>query len=134
MNETNEYAQKALGVLIEQAKTKAEIASCSKLIGDSLESCRVKNQTENSNFDPHLFEAYKQIIIEDDWGDAETVYRTNEQSAQFLKDCPYCLAAHRAVQDRKKWKKRLATLRGAATKIGLAGLAKESENVHILNK
>lgn len=121
-------AQKALDVLIEQAKAKAEIASCSKLIGDSLESCRNKNQGENNfNFEPHLFEAYKQTVIEDDWGDPEGHYRTSEESAEFLKDCQYCLAAHHAVQERKKWKKKLATLRGTATKIGLAALAKEMQ-------
>jgi len=117
----NDYAQNALKVLIEQAGAKEMIACLSKEIGDSLESCRKQNQTEgNYDFDPHLFSAYKPVVIEDDWGDADTHYRTSEEVIEFLHDCPHCLAAHHAVQERKKWKKKLATLRGTATKIGLA--------------
>ena len=117
----NDYAQNALNVLIEQAGAKEMIECLSKEIGDSFESCRKQNQTEgNYNFDPHLFSAYKPVVIEDDWGDADTHYRTNEEVIEFLHDCPHCLAAHKALQERKKWKKKLATLRGTATKIGLA--------------
>lgn len=116
-----DYAQKALTVLVEQVKAKDMIAYLSQKIGENLESCRKQNQTENNfNFDPHLFDAYKPVVIEDDCGDAETHYRTNEEVIEFLHSCPCCVAAHHAVQDRKKWKKKLATLRGTATKIGLA--------------
>ncbi len=117
----NDYSKKALTVLVEQVKAKDMIAYFSQKIGNSLELCRKQNQAEgNYDFDPHLFHAYKPIVIEDDWGDADTHYRTNDELIRFLDVCPHCLAAHHAVQDRKKWKKKLATLRGTATKIGLA--------------
>ena len=121
-------AQKALEILIQQANAKNVIKSLSKKIGDNLELCRNKNQGENNfNFEPHLFEAYKPIVIEDDWGDADTHYRTNDESIKFLEICQFCLTAHHSVQDRKKWKKKLATLRGTATKLGMSALSKENQ-------
>lgn len=41
-------------------------------------------------------------------------------SSAELSSNPLQLPSHKAVQERKKWKKKLATLRGTATKIGLA--------------
>lgn len=124
----SDKAQKALEILIQQANAKQVIQELSKKIGDNLESCRNKNQGEgNYDFDPHLFDAYKPIVIEDDWGDADTHYRTNDESITFLEICSFCLTAHHAVQDRKKWKKKLATLRGTATKIGMSELKERSK-------
>lgn len=116
-----DYAQKALAVLVDQVKAKDMITYFSQKISENLESCRKQNQTEgNYDFDPHLFSAYKPVVAEDDYCDAHIYYRTNEEIIEFLELCPCCVAAHHAVQDRKKWKKKLATLRGTATKIGLA--------------
>lgn len=130
-----DYAQKALAVLVDQVKAKEMIAYFSEKIGDNLESCRKQNQAEgNYDFDPHLYSAYKPIIIEDDWGDADTYYRTSEEVIEVLQLCPCCVAAHHAVQDRKKWKKKLATLRGTATKIGIAAHKQELDYMGLQNK
>lgn len=125
----SDLEKKALQVLLDQAKAKRQISACSETIGDNLESCRAKNQTENSNFDPHLFEAYKPIeveIVHSYYEGVEKVWRSDEDVLKFLENCPYCTNAHNAVQERKKWKKKLASLRGTATKIGLAAM-KESK-------
>jgi hypothetical protein len=119
-----DYAQKALNVLIEQVNAKKMITSFSNIIGDNLEVCRRRNENQdNGAFDPHLFEAYTPEVTVDEFY-PETVYRSSEEVVEFLQDCPNCLAAHHAVQDRKKWKKKLATLRGMATKIGMNASAK----------
>jgi hypothetical protein len=111
-----DYAQKALTVLVEQVKAKDMIAYFSQKIGEGLAACLNENEDEyNHPYETHLSQAY--AVFKDEYG---THYCDEEEKEAILKLCPHCLAAHNAVQERKKWKKKLATLRGTATKIGLA--------------
>lgn len=114
---------RALAACRDLVATKTEVESLGHLIGDALGRCFTdwyKAQPEWSNptgHEPHLKAAYAPIIYE---FEDETCYRDEAAIVAMLADCPHCLAAHKAIQERKVARRKLGAARRAVTIIGRA--------------
>ncbi len=126
MTDSKEYwaMRKALAACRESAAATKEIKRLSNVIGDSLSACNVAFIQLHGDFTQtvwrlHIERAYEfEVIEETQYTSGVRDYKTPEEQMEILAECSHCLAAHNAIQDRKKAKKRLANARRAITIIG----------------
>lgn len=110
---------RALAACRELLAARKEVERISHLIGDNLNACPLmKDPIEYGPKGPvtHLAMAYASEDIENDHGHGGTHKEWNNQ--HLLDDCPHCLAAHNAIQERKLARRRLGAARRAITLIG----------------
>ena len=119
--------QRALAACRELVAATAEVKRLSCLIGESLNACPMMNDPiEYGPKGPitHLSRAYASEEVEYDrgYGDGGCDYRKEWldecDKREILAECPHCLAAHNAIQERKVARKRLGAARRAVTMIG----------------
>ncbi|MES2262139.1 MAG: hypothetical protein V4724_26765 [Pseudomonadota bacterium] len=110
--------QRAIAACRALFSAKAEVDRLSRRIGESLNACPMMQDIEYGPNGPitHLSLAYAAEDVENDHGWGGTHKEWNNQ--HLLDDCPHCLAAHNAIQERKLAKKRLGVARRAVTMIG----------------
>lgn len=91
--------------ILELAKTRAAVESLSRSIGDSLGACFDAQVAinENATIVHHLEDAYKMTRDSDGYGTTEVYFDNHDgdAGAYLAAICPYCLAAHNAIQERK---------------------------------
>jgi hypothetical protein len=114
--------QRAVSACRELVAAKAEVKRLSRLIGEGLNACpMMKDPIEYGPKGPitHLSMAYaaEEVENDDDWGPSTHKEWNNQH---LLSDCPHCMAAHLAIQERKVARKRLGMARRAVTMIGRA--------------
>ena len=102
--------EKALAACIEYVAASREIKRLKGVLQSSLAACE--------DHGSHLSAAYAKSEDEDDWGDMEIAYLGPAEQMEVLEACPHCLAAHNAVQDRKKARQRFGSAKRAITRIG----------------
>lgn len=113
--------QKALAACRELVAAQGVVKAISKRIGDHLSACEGTNMDEAAieRGDPrtHLAQAYEPETVEND-----SYPGTHKEwnNLYLLDDCPHCLAAHHAIQERKLAKKRLGAARRVVSLIGRA--------------
>lgn len=116
--------EKALAACIEMVAAKNEVKRLTKMIGESLEGCFNEWNKENSHashdHETHLKMAYAFEDVERDGGGCgmKRVWLDDDEKMEIISECPHCLAAHNAIQDRKKARKRLGNARRNITMIG----------------
>lgn len=119
--------QRAVAACRELVAATAEVKRLSCLIGESLNACPMMNDPiEYGPKGPitHLSRAYASEEVEYDrgYGDGGCDYRKEWldecDKREILAECPHCLAAHNAIQERKVARKRLGAARRAVTMIG----------------
>jgi hypothetical protein len=104
---------KALAACVEVAAAAKEVKRFAPLIGEAIACC----ETSGS----HLTDAYAFVeIAETDYSEGGRQYLTPEEQMAVLAACPHCLAAHNAIQERKKARRRLSNARRQITMIGRA--------------
>lgn len=111
--------QRALAACRELVAATAEVSRLSRVIGENLGACPLI--TDPIEYGPkgpvtHLSMAYAAEEIEDDseWGGTHKEWN----SQHLLNDCPHCMAAHLAVQERKQARQRLGKAKRAVTILG----------------
>lgn len=114
-------AEKALVACAQYAKLNSEIKALSSLIGDCLGAC-LSAQIVSGNggkVESHLSTAYTFEYTEGDFEYSDgRRYLTEEEQLEVLAECPHCMTAHKAVQDRKKARKAFGAAKRSITKIG----------------
>lgn len=109
---------RAVAACRELFSAKAEVDRISCVIGESLNACPLMK--DPIDFGPkgpitHLTMAYAAEDVENDnWPGTHKEWN----SQHLLDDCPHCMAAHRAIQERKIARRRLGIARRAVTMIG----------------
>lgn len=117
---SNQLAVRALAACASHVRAKNEIKRLTELIGTSLSACFFEHQREhpNTEYVSHLQQAYEFDVDEY----VGRTYLDEADQLELLSDCPHCLAAHHAIQERKKAKKSLGAARRTITMIGKSAL------------
>lgn len=116
-------AEKALTACGAIVAAKDEVKRLTKSIGDHLSACLLVNSPligqDGVAWETHLAKAYWYWVDEEtQYTEGRRVYFDDDEQIEILADCPHCMAAHIAIQDRKKAKLRLANARRSVTLIG----------------
>lgn len=105
-------AEKAVAACIAYAKAQAEVRRLSNEIGDALSACHSAYVAKHPDdwtapmWESHLKQAYAYEEIEEtQYTGGRRDYLTSEEQAEVLAECPHCLAAHKAIQQRKTARK-----------------------------
>lgn len=116
--------QCALAACRELVAAAGEVKRISKVIGDSLSACpMMKDPVEFNDRGPatHLSQAYASENVENDSGHGmHKEWMEPSDALKIISACPHCLAAHKAIQERKVARRRLGAARRAVTMIGRA--------------
>lgn len=121
-------AEKAIAACIAYARAGADVARLTKVIGEALNACAtahlekyagcVTNGEYPPEWESHLKQAYEFEEDDDYFGDSRRVYMDAEEQAEFLAQCPHCLAAHTAIQQRKEARKKFGAAKRYVGSIG----------------
>ena len=118
---------RALAACREVVAAKADVARTSRLIGEALSACHeawLKERSGSISFDynsyeSHLARAYAAEEVESDYDyGTHKEWLSEADKLEIFAECPHCMAAHNAVQQRKLARKRLGLARRAVTLIG----------------
>lgn len=116
----------ALVAVRELVSRTADVKRLTTVIGESIAGCVDAWQQKHcdgdgnhwnpggAQYESHLKAAYE--FDEDDEGDR--AYLTPAEQIELLAECPHCLAAHHAIQERKVARRKLGAARRAITMIG----------------
>jgi len=118
---------RALAACRELVSATGEVKRLTRIIGDGVRACLAEfAKADPGNFTaqhaPHLAAAYAHIVIEEatQYDSGEVGYLPLSDQLEILAECPFCLSAHNAIQERKVARKRLGAARRAVTMIGRA--------------
>lgn len=111
----NDQAQSALAACQDYVHWKAVIKKLSSDIGAHLHLCQTNEAKEWGPVnETHLSKAYRPEHIND-----ETIYMAPDEIIEFLREaCPHCLAAHKAIQERKAAKQKLGAAKRWISRVG----------------
>ena len=117
-------AEKALAACKEYDRLMTEIRKNTKTIGDGLDHCTRMAPVPSAPFLKELPEGVKSHVQEvfagyvgGDW-EPEHRHYTEAKAMEMVKDCPGCLRAYKAVQERKANKKKLGAIKRTIRAIG----------------
>lgn len=115
--------EKALAACIEYVAAGAEIKRLGAAIGDALCRCHEtfasQQGTQWMAYKSHLEAAYASEENEEtQYSEGRKIYLGPADQMEILGACPHCLAAHNAIQDRKKARQRLGNAKRNITRIG----------------
>lgn len=116
---------KALAACVEYVQANLEIKRLKNLISYALGDCceawhEANKDAVHGAYFSHLSQAYAPAIVSYGPDDLDQIFKTPEEQAELLQACPHCLAAHNAIQERKKQRQRLGIAKRQITNIGRA--------------
>lgn len=110
----NDQAQSALAACRDYVHWKAVIKKLSSDIGGHLYSCAKSRGNFHPSSETHLAEAYRP-----DHNEYSTTYMTGKEIEEYLGEtCQHCLAAHKAIQERKAAKQKLGAAKRWISRVG----------------
>lgn len=109
--------EKALDLVTRYSELTREIKACTAGIKYRLSECPLQSQTTVDGKDGHhLFKWYAPQITEGNQYD-EPVYIYTEPTLEVHgAECEHCFRAHNYIQNRKTFRRQLASVKGAMTK------------------
>ncbi|SDF80570.1 MULTISPECIES: hypothetical protein [unclassified Duganella] len=116
--------QRALAACRELVAAGAEVKRLSKLIGEGIGNCPLL--LDPAEYGPkgpatHLSKAYAAEEIDNDHSyGTHKEWLSRAEVLEILSECPHCMAAHLAIQERKVARQRLGRARRAVSMIGRA--------------
>lgn len=130
--------EKAVAACIAYASAQAEVRRLTNEIGEALNACASAHMERYSGVDcdfghyplweSHLKQAYAfEVIEETQYTSGKRDYLDADEQAKILAECPYCLAAHNAIQRRKVARKAFAAAKRYVGGIGRRVIAKKSQ-------
>lgn len=121
-------AEKALDACREYAAAQKEIGVLTYVIGQALNKCPGINgqRGEYDEVIPHLKEAYAAHDEEVCYGTRKAWLDSSEVIEYLERECEHCLAAHKAIQFRKKVRQRLGIAKRRIAAIGRAPVTLET--------
>lgn len=131
-------AQNAVAACVAYAKAQAEVQRLTNEIGEALNACATEHANRFANWDTdggeyppewvsHLKQAYEfDVVDEGYYGDSRRVYMDPADQEEFLAEkCLHCLAAHRAIQQRKTARKAFGAAKRYVGNIGRRSIVKQ---------
>jgi len=109
--------EKALDLVNRYSKLTRAIKACTEGIKDHLSVCPLQSQrTVDGKDGHHLFKWYTPEISDfDQYTDAEVTYTMPTLEVHGA-ECDHCFRAHLHIQNRKTFRRQLASVKGAMTK------------------
>lgn len=127
----------ALHLVIEYARLQDQIDGARKRIGDALHGCPGvsghRHEVESGDVDGEPYEAPTKRAMKDEphlagWYRPDVdQYDHRVYSEPSEAECPHCWAAHQVVQERKRARRALGSVKGRMRKLGRAAIASTKE-------
>ena len=109
--------EKALALVTRYSELTRAIKACTEGIKEQLSACPLHNQrTVDGKDGHHLFKWYAPTISEGDQYDEPVYIYTDPTLEVHGAECARCFRAHLHIQNRKAYRRQLASVKGAMTK------------------
>jgi len=109
--------EKALDLVTRYSELTRSIKACTEGIKEQLSACPMQSQgTKAGKDEHHLFKWYTPEITEgNEYVDSKIIY-TDLTLGVHGAECEHCFRAHLHIQNRKAYRRQLASVKGAMTK------------------